>query len=320
MQQEMKYIFSIYEEGSISKAAEKLYMTQSALSMAVQRVEHSIKALIFDRSKRPLELTPVGELYIQKYYEISQLEKELEEQIHDMNHLKSGSLTIGGTQYIFSYILAPILMQFKTQYPDVEIHLTECSSGQLEDKLINGSIDICMKCDEVTAPFTSHGHAFYDHLLLTMPRSFIQQYNLPPIALSAEEIKKSVLNASPSENLAPTYWERIPLLLLTSGNNMHNRILGLFEQHDIQPSVTLEVEQLVTAYHLAASGLGATFVPDTIVLKNNHDNLVYYKIASPLITRDFHFIMNKKGYITNAARIFMEMVRYNNLSEKKMKF
>lgn len=312
MQQEMKYIFSVYEEGSISKAAEKLYMTQSALSMAVQRVEHSINALIFDRSKRPLALTPVGALYIRKYYEISQLEKELEEQIHDLNHLKSGSLTIGGTQYIFSYVLASILMQFKTEYPDVKIHLSECSSGQLEGKLLNGSIDICLKCDDVSTPLVSQGHAFYDHLLFAMPRSFVQQYNLPDIALSAEEISIDTFHTNQTKCLAPAYWERLPLLLLTPGNNLHNRTLELFEQNNSSPNVTLEAEQLVTAYHLAASGLGATLVPDTIVFNSPHENLLYYRIDSPLITRDFHFIMNRKGYISNAAQVFMKMVRCNN--------
>ena len=64
MDQEMKYIERVYQEGSFSKAAEALYMTQPALSLAVKRVEESIGAEIFDCSRRPLQLTDAGRVYL----------------------------------------------------------------------------------------------------------------------------------------------------------------------------------------------------------------------------------------------------------------
>ena len=71
---------------------------------------------------------------------------------------------------------------------------------------------------------------------------------------------------------------------------------------------------MVTAYHLAASGLGATLTSDFIIKKNASESTVYYKLDSPLMTRDFKFIMNKKGYISKAAYKFMEMAKeyYSN--------
>ena len=64
MQQDMKYIYQVYEEGSFSRAAQRLYMTQPALSIAVQKVEESIGMPLFDRSRRPLKLTAAGQIYI----------------------------------------------------------------------------------------------------------------------------------------------------------------------------------------------------------------------------------------------------------------
>ena len=61
MEQDMKYIYQIYQDGSFSVAAEHLYMSQPALSIAVRRVEESIGAEIFDRSRRPVTLTEAGQ-------------------------------------------------------------------------------------------------------------------------------------------------------------------------------------------------------------------------------------------------------------------
>ena len=309
MQHEMKYIHTIYEEGSFSRAAEKLFLSQSALSMAVQRTEEMLGDSIFDRSKRPLKLTPVGEAYIQKYYEIRQLEKELEEQINDIRNLESGNLTIGGTQYIFSYILAPVLLQYTTQYPNINIQLIEYGSNQLDAKLLDGTIDICLKCDEVKPPLTTYGHVFYDNLFLAMPNSYTKKYKLPPVGLSRDQIISGEFRAEKYDYLPPSYWGDIPLLLLTSGNNLRARALEIYQENNVTPNVSLEIQQLVTAYHLAVSGLGATFATEFIIKKSREPDAVYFKLDSPLTIRDFQFVMNKKGYLSKAACKFMEMAK-----------
>lgn len=108
MQQEMKYIYMVYQKGSFSKAAQALYMTQPALSIAVQRVENEIGMPLFRRDHQPLELTEAGKIYIAKIREIQFLEYQLEQQLGDLSHLKTGRLRLGGSHYINSYILPPV--------------------------------------------------------------------------------------------------------------------------------------------------------------------------------------------------------------------
>ena len=60
MQPEMKYIYTVYQCGSFSKAAEKLFLTQPALSISVQKAEHEVGMPLFNRDKKPLELTEAG--------------------------------------------------------------------------------------------------------------------------------------------------------------------------------------------------------------------------------------------------------------------
>ena len=105
MQQEFEYIYEIYKSGSFSKAAENLYITQPALSMAVKKIEEAIGMSLFDRSTRPLTLTEAGKIYIASIDKFIAMEEDLNNQIHDIHELRSGSLTIGGSHYINAYIL-----------------------------------------------------------------------------------------------------------------------------------------------------------------------------------------------------------------------
>ena len=102
MQQEMKYIYTVYQKGSFSKAAESLYMTQPALSISIQKVETEIGMPLFNRDKKPLELTEAGKLYIEKIRQIMHLENELAQQLGDLTSLKTGKLRVGGSHYFNS--------------------------------------------------------------------------------------------------------------------------------------------------------------------------------------------------------------------------
>lgn len=309
MDPDMEYVYAVYREGGISKAAEKLYMTQPALSIAIRRVEAKLDATLFDRSQHPLKLTNVGEVYVQKYHEIRLLEKELVSRISDMHELNRGELSIGGTHFILSYVLAPVLSKFSNQYPNVEIRLHECSSSQLESLLLNGTIDICLKCDECSTSLQPIDDAFQDRLLMAVPESYVSRYGLPNNSLSLDSIrsdryiedKKSVVDLKSLADL--------PFLILTPGNNLHDRFFELFQQNSVVPKVKMQIEQIVTAYCLADSGMGATLTSSVIVKNSVCRNLVYYKIDSPSMTRNFKVIGRRKQYISHANARFIAMLK-----------
>jgi len=81
MKQEMQYIYQVYQSGSFSKAAQALYLTQPALSIAIQKVEAEIGMPLFIRDKKPLELTDAGKVYIEKVKEILHLPGETNEEL-----------------------------------------------------------------------------------------------------------------------------------------------------------------------------------------------------------------------------------------------
>lgn len=131
----MNYVYEVYKEGSFSKAAEKLFISQPALSATVKKVEKKIGTPLFDRSRSPVRLTECGRKYIKIVEKIMEMEEEFAGYVSNLNELSTGSLSVGGTYLFAAYIFPGIFKKFQEMYPNVELRLIEGHTSQLEKKL-----------------------------------------------------------------------------------------------------------------------------------------------------------------------------------------
>lgn len=248
MRPELDYIYEIYKSGSFSKAAENLYMTQPALSMSIRKIETQIGMALFDRKKRPLQLTEAGEIYIRAIEKMRHLEENIQDELHDISTLATGTLRIGGTHYINARILPPILTAFRKNYPGVEIQLAESSAASLSSMLENQSIDLTLNCDDAYVEKFEHYPAFQDHILLAVPAKEAINDTLKDCQMSARDI---LAGRHLSSGICPVPWSflrDLPLINLTKNNNLHDRALKICQKAGITPHITLEISQLVTAF------------------------------------------------------------------------
>lgn len=307
MEQEMKYIYTIYKNASFSKAADKLFITQPALSIAVSKVEARIGMPLFDRTSKPLKLTPAGEYYIQKYYEIRNLENELEQQLNDLSSLQTGTLRIGGSHYFNSYVLPPVLVSFSKKYPNISLKLTEAGSDSLLERLYNQDIDLTFNCSEKPKDSFRRTPCFIDTLLLSVPKTWDIVKRLEDFAFSADDILKKKHQRFDVPTVSLSEFADIPFILLTPGNNLHDRCYAMFEAAGFNPVVKMQVSQLVTAWHLSAAGMGATFITDFLISSQNQDVAVF-KVRSPYVTRVFDLTMSDRHYVSKAMAAFSEIM------------
>ena len=307
MKQEMQYIYQVYQSGSFSKAAQALYLTQPALSIAIQKVEAEIGMPLFIRDKKPLELTDAGKVYIEKVKQIMHLEAELSRELSDLSNLNTGNLVLGGTHYLNSYILPPVLTTFQKQYPGVHLELVEASSNELIEMLRESKIDLTFNCIPTPKDGFRRTPIFKDNVLIAVPASYPVNQVLKDSALTAKDIlfRRNMREECPSVTLE--FFANTPFVLLTKGNNLHSRSVAMFEDAKIDPIVRLQVSQLVTAYHLVCSGLGAAFISDWMVLYD-HDDMRYYKIAHPLAVRQFDVVSSSRNYLSKPQKAFIESI------------
>ena len=99
MLKKMRYVYTVYEEKSFSKAAERLFVSQPSLSAMVKKVESDYGITIFDRTTTPVSLTPEGEYYIHTAKRVLKLETDMRQHFRECSKGLNGSVTFGGSSF-----------------------------------------------------------------------------------------------------------------------------------------------------------------------------------------------------------------------------
>lgn len=301
----MEYAYAVYQAGSFTRAAERLYISQPSLSQIIKKLETEIGQPIFERSGKNITLTPVGEVYIRAVEQILQIRTDLQQQIDDIQSLKTGKLTIGSTTFIASYVLPAIIKEFQNKYPDIQIDLFVEQSTVLEEKLEQGRVDFIID----NAPLQKEVYVYIpwltEQILLGVPQELPVNEKLEKYRVSAENIcrgKKSL-------RLPITAVRDEKFILLKHGNTMRQTASRIFQEAGIHPEISMEFDLLMSTICYAESGFGICFLTDTILRYGKGcRNLVFYLPDTQYNSRELFVIYKKAKYLTSAAREFISCV------------
>ncbi len=308
------YVNAVYKEKSFSKAAESLYISQPSLSARIIKLERSLGMPIFDRSTSPLRLTEFGEIYMEALREVDAIERRVENHISDISHLRAGKLTIGASNVFAAYVIPPLISEFQKRYPDVKIRLIEGNTETLEALLSSNEIDMVADNNRYDSEFYERDVYASERILLAVPRSFKICSEAQDYALGAEDIESGTYLSEAFASVDLSRFSRTSFVMLAPGNDTRIRADKMCREAGFRPSVALEVHQQATAYMIAATQLGATFVSDTVIKKlPRSEELCYYKIGSEAARREVCFYYKKHKYKTRAMQEFMKLIRENLL-------
>lgn len=304
-----QYVYEVYKTRSFSRAAENLYISQPSLSAIIKRIEKKTGAPIFDRSSTPLRLTECGEQYIRCIERLMDMENEFGNYLNDLEGLHTGHLSIGGSSLFASYILPPLISDFTKKYPNVGIDLVESTTKQLEKLLLSGNLDLII--DNYAFPKTVYErHLFRDeHLLLAVPAVLLNKYKAAVQRLSASDIRADRHLSDQTKAIDIRLFQKENFLLLRPGNDTRERSDLLLKKAGIQhPSAILQLDQQVTAYHVACCGLGIAFVTDTLIQHMENDpRIAFFRLNGPEARRSIYFYYKQSRYMTKAMEAFLAL-------------
>lgn len=300
-----EYILTIYQEGGFTKAAEKLFVSQPSLSASVKRIEEKIGAPIFDRSSSPISLTEVGEEYVKYALSIEEKERNFATYMSDHTNLLTGKIRIGGSSFFSSFVLPGLISEFNKKHPKINFEIHEDSSKNLMSKLSAGYLDLVIDNAENVDDNISSDAFARELLLLAVPENFKINEKLKEFRMTANEISSGEYLDKPSVSLTEFRDEKF--ILLNPENDTGKRAEKLFKKHNISPTVIFHLDQQVTAYNVSISGMGISFVSDTLV-KNmgSKTNIYYYKLSDKNAERAVCFYRKKNHYLSLSCRKFIE--------------
>lgn len=310
MKRELLYITTIVQEKSISKAAQKLYISQPSLSHCVAVLEDKLGTKLFYRSTKGLSLTYAGEQYYHMAVEILARYNEFENELTEVNELKRGRITFGITNFLASHYLPSVLPFFAKKYPNIELIPCEASSLQLEQALLDRKEDFA--------------------LMFSLPSSIENRQS--PFKIEILKKESFVLAASPDDGLKfyaeetenglpilqPEFFQNSPFILVSPEQRTRQMANHIFRKADIQPAVRLTTKNYETARRLCAQGMGVTILPyHSSFEADTRFPARYYRIPEQYEPFWYLTILTiKDGYVPLASRELMDTFRSIIAAEK----
>ena len=249
---EMNYIIAIAEEGSISKAAERLFMAQSSLSQYLSSLEHEVGSKLFVRTSTGVRPTESGRLMIDYAYRERSEYHRLRDQIQDVEALKGGRVIMGISTFRGTFLLPPVLGEFRRLYPDVHVEIVEANSMALEGMLRAGTIDLAL----IILPA---------HILKPEDTEFLMHDEICIIAGKTHPVLKFSRPSPPhSKSRIPNCIDLEDTIAFEYLLSDYDTILGregrrIFREHGLIPVVHNEKLSAFFAASLGAAGLGLAF-------------------------------------------------------------
>ncbi|QEQ95509.1 LysR family transcriptional regulator [Neptunomonas concharum] len=187
---QLRYFHEISQQQSFSKAAERLHIAQPAISMAMSKLESELGLRLFHRNERKIRLTDEGKRLLPHAETLLKNLKDAETEMSELKGLQRGAVRIGIPSMLGSYYFPPILMAFKHQYPLLNLEVIEGGTGQLQQMVERGELDLGVIVSEFV-PENLHTELFLrEQMLVTVAKDhhFAAQHAIPYDAFFAEEL------------------------------------------------------------------------------------------------------------------------------------
>ena len=303
-----EYVYAVSEEKSFSRAAQKLYISQPALSTAIKKVEKKIGRPIFDRSTNPISLTPSGEIYIEAIEKLFSLEQNTLNQMNNLNGLLAGKLAVGGTNFFTSFVLPELLGRFSRKYPQIQIELSEGTTIQVTSRLLSEEIDLMIDNSELDDTNYQKFYFCPERIILAVPESFPINGMLTGYQLTQRDIREGKHELPETPELPLGRLGSTPLILLKEENSISKRVRRMCSLADFDPHILLKPDSAVSAFNMACTGVGAAFVPDGMVRNLTYPvPLCFYRLNEALALRQVYFYKKRNKYMTRAMEEFIRI-------------
>jgi LysR family hydrogen peroxide-inducible transcriptional activator len=243
---ELKYIVHVAEHKHFVRAAESCNVSQPTLSVAVKKLEDELGAVIFERSRHEVSVTPAGRRIVEEAKKILQQVAHLKEVAQESDDQLSGQIKIGAIHTVGPYFFPQVIPCLKKLAPDLSLYIEEGFTRDLVERLKQGELDMIL----IAMPYTTPGivgRPIYDEPLKVMiPKS--HQWNS-------------------EKSIDPNWLAHEDLFILGAGNCFRDHVLGLcpdcFKTTLNHDGKTIEGGSLETIRSMVYSGIGATVLPST---------------------------------------------------------
>ena len=283
---QLEVFLAVAREGGFSRAAEKLYRTQSAVSQSVRKLEDEIGEPLFDRSSREGLLTDAGRI-LQEYAErLINLRENAREALTELRELQMGKLVVGANELTALYLLR-VLGEFRRLHPAIRIVVQRSLGSQLPDDVRRHRCEFGVLTYEPRDEELSSIVVYSDELIFVVPPQH-------PLARESRISIRQLGAESFVAHIVPSPYR--------------DRVIQLFEKHKTPLHMGVELPTLQAIKRFVALGNGVAFLPEISVEDEiARGDLVRIPIQELSEHRKLRLIHRKSGALSHAGRAFLKV-------------
>lgn len=292
---QLQYAILLAKVRNFSQVAEKLSITQPALSKQIGNLEKELGILLFDRSTVPLTLTPAGEAFIRDAQDLLYREDQLLRSMERYKSGEAGRLTIGISPFRTLYMIPKIVKQVRERFPGIQVNLHETGSDALRREAAEGKYDFAIVNLPVDESMLDVIPLEPDTLVLAVPNGMLH-----------------LLHNAPEEPLAPIDLSdcgQLPFVVVGPSQEMRQLFDRLCAQANFHPNIAMEVVGVTTAWAMAHTGIGAALLPLQFINDEFFDrDVTLFTIRNNPYRRQPAVVMRRGQYLSEYAQYAISLL------------
>ena len=272
---QLYYVLAVAENQNFTKAAEKCFVTQPTLSMQIQKLEDQLEVQIFDRSKKPIELTEVGRKIVNQARNIVNESYRIQDIVDQQKGFIGGEFKLGIIPTIMPTLLPMFLKTFIKRYPKVKLKIEELTTDEIIQRMNDGHLDAAIAATPLENESIKERALYYEPFVSYIPKGH---------------------RLSGKKKIDTTDLEIEDMLLLEDGHCFRDGVINLcksFKQQDDE-HFQLESGSIEMLVKLSNEGLGMTLLPylNTLDIKESEKSNLHH-FNDPVPAREVSIIYHK---------------------------
>lgn len=288
----MTYFVEIVKQGGMTRAAEALYIAQPTISKAIKELEHELGNALFDRSKRQLTLTDVGEVFYEKSLEILNLYGNLPNEISSVLGVEQGHITIGLSAIMDMERFSRVLGTFHQKYPSVTFNLIENGGKTIETQIRKGDINIGVTSLPVD-------NMQFDSFPLYSEKFQVVAHSSHPLA-QQQTVEISALKDE-------------DFILFNEDFYLNDKIIAAARKVGFVPNIVSKISQWHFIEHLLSAKMGISILPENIVnIISQNQNISVLQLSDAELQWEMGVIWKKDVYLNHATQTFLDYLNIHH--------
>lgn len=285
--QQLRYFVAVVDSGRFTAAARALHVAQPSVSKQVRKLEAELGAILLDRRKAGIALTPAGETLLPWARRVLVDVDGARSDVAGLASLERGRLSVGATPSLSTVLLPRILASFHAAHPGVSLSVVEAGSRDLVDRLASGDLDLAL-------------------VILPLPREELFE----TMPLLREELVLAVPRGHPlaaRKTVRVGELRGVPLVMFRDGYDLRSATIAACEQAGFHPTFAIEGAEMDGVLRMAAAGIGVAVVPSMVVEKKGP--LIAVGLVQPTPSRSIGVAFRRDRHRSRAADAFVARLR-----------